>query len=86
MAKKATKRNSPKTKLRFVELLGDLSITALAKTMGVTYTQLYPYKKPGANPTLLFLEKMAKGLSELKGEPIYIADLIADGRPKERRK
>lgn len=70
------KRKSPKTRLRFAELLGDLRIGDLARKMGVTYTQLYPYKRPGANPTLLALEQIARGLSDLKGTKVSIKDLI----------
>lgn len=78
------KKNTPKTKLRFSELLGDLPIGKLADEIGVTYTQLYPYKKAGANPTLLALEKLAEGLSKLKNEPVTIVDLIE--KPKKRKK
>lgn len=83
MAEK-TKKNSPKTKLRFSELLGDLPIGKLAKEIGVTYTQLYPYKKAGANPTLLVLEQLAEGLSKLRNEDVTVTDLIEP--PKKRKK
>lgn len=79
------KKNSPKTKLRFSELLGDLSIVKLAKEIGITYTQLYPYKKAGANPTLLVLEQIAEGLSKLKNEDVEVVDLI-DSPKKSSKK
>lgn len=66
----------PKTQLRFEELLGDFSIIDLANQIGVVYTQLYAYKKSGANPTLLVLEQIAEGLSKLHGKKIRIRDLI----------
>ncbi len=66
----------PKTKLRFKELLGKLSIVELASKMGVTYTQLYYYKKKGANPTLLVLEDLAAALSEMRNEQISVMDLL----------
>lgn len=74
--KKLPKVTSPKTRLRFDELLGNHSIGSLAKEMNITYTQLYPYKKAGANPTLLALEKLADGLSKLKGETVSVHDLL----------
>lgn len=80
------KRATPKTKLKFEELLGDLSISKLAKVMGVTYTQLYPYKKKGANPTLLALEQLANGLSELRNEDVSILDLLDHGQPNKKPK
>ena len=70
------KKRLPKTKLRFKELLAKNSIGKLADAMNVTYTQLYPYKKDGANPTLLVLEQLAMGLSELRGENISVTDLL----------
>lgn len=80
------KKATPKTKLKFDELLGDRSISKLAKVMGVTYTQLYPYKKKGANPTLLALEQLAKGLSELRNEDVTISDLLDDGKFAKKTK
>jgi transcriptional regulator with XRE-family HTH domain len=74
--KKMAKKKRPKTKLRFGELVSGLSMQALAKSLGVTYTQLYRYKKPGANPTLLVLEELASGLSELRGESLSVVDLL----------
>jgi hypothetical protein len=79
-----TKKKVPKTKLRFSELLGDLPIGKLAEEIGVTYTQLYPYKRVGANPTLLVLEQLADGLSKLKNENVSVSDLLQ--QPKKRRK
>lgn len=69
-------RKLPRTNLKFKELLDGYSISELANYMGVTYTQLYPYKKRGANPTLLVLEQLAVGLSELRKEQITVADLL----------
>lgn len=80
------KKSAPKTKLRFSELLGDLSIGKLAKAIGVTYTQLYPYKKAGANPTLLVLEQLAEGLSKLKNEDVSVVDLIEQPRQRQKKK
>ena len=81
MTHKNTKiQRRPKTKLKFKELLGEQSIVQLAKKMNITYTQLYPYKKHGANPTLLALEDLAEGLSKLLGKEIKIADLISSKR------
>lgn len=80
------KKITPKTKLRFSELLGDLSIVQLADEIGVTYTQLYPYKKDGANPTLLALEQLAAGLSRLKNEHVTIVDLIQKPKRKLKKK
>ncbi len=74
-------KRAPKTKLRFKELLGKLSITELAAKMDVTYTQLYYYKQKGANPTLLALEELAAALSEMRNETISISDLIGE-KPK----
>lgn len=82
--KKIKIKKKPKTKLRFNELLGDHSIVQLAQKMNVTYTQLYPYKKIGANPTLLALEELAIGLSALLGRKILIEDLIDSGRGKQK--
>lgn len=86
---KKKKRIVPKTKLRFTELLGDLSISELAKEIGVTYTQLYPYKKKGANPTLLALEQLADGLSKLRNESVSVFDLLEGEEaknPKDKKK
>lgn len=80
------KKATPKTKLKFEELLGDRSISKLAKVMGVTYTQLYPYKKKGANPTLLALEQLANGLSELRNEEVSILDLLDYGQTSKTKK
>lgn len=74
--RKVFKQKSPKTRLRFDELLEGHSIGSLAKEMNITYTQLYPYKRAGANPTLLALEKLADGLSKLKGKEISVYDLL----------
>ncbi len=60
------------------ELLGEDSVTDLANQIGVVYTQLYAYKKSGANPTLLALEQIAEGLSKLHGKKIRIRDLISE--------
>jgi predicted transcriptional regulator len=81
-----SKKTVPKTKLRFSKLLGDLSIGKLAKEIGVTYTQLYPYKKAGANPTLLVLEQLADGLSKLKNKDISVTDLIESKNKKSKNK
>ncbi|MCO5113408.1 MAG: hypothetical protein M9899_04455 [Bdellovibrionaceae bacterium] len=75
----------PKTKFRFSELLGDTSILELADEMGVTYTQLYPYKKPGVNPTLLAMEQIAEALSRIRHEKITVIDLI-DPKGKKKKK
>lgn len=80
--KKSSKASSPKTRLLFDELLGNHSISSLAKEMNITYTQLYPYKKVGANPTLLALEKLADGLSKLKGETVSVHDLLENKKKK----
>jgi len=85
MAEKS-KKNAPKTKLRFSELLGDLSIGRLAKEIGVTYTQLYPYKKDGANPTLFVLEQLAEGLSKLKNQDVSVIDLIESPKQKGKKR
>lgn len=85
MASKNSK-SSPKTKLRFDELLEGYSITQLAREMDVTYTQLYPYRKSGANPTLLALENLALGFSKIRGEKISVVDLIDHEEPKKRKK
>lgn len=85
MAKKNNKKNVPKTKLRFSELLGKLSIGKLADEIGVTYTQLYPYKKDGANPTLFVLEQLAEGLSKIKNQDITVIDLIMAPREEEKK-
>lgn len=77
MARKKGKQNTPNTKLRFSEFLEGVSITKLANEMGLTYTQLYQYKKSGANPTLLTMEKLAEALSQIRQERITIIDLIA---------
>lgn len=74
----------PKTKLLFNELLGHHSILQLAKYMNVTYTKLYPYKKEGANPTLLGLEELAKGFSLLLGKEVRISDLV-EGQMKPEK-
>ena len=74
--RKIKKARKPKSKLRFAELLGKHSIVQLAKHMGVTYTQLYSYKKAGANPTLLALEQIADGLSKVTGRKVSVLDLI----------
>lgn len=79
-------KKKPKTNLRFNELLGDHSIIALARHMGVTYTKLYPYKKDGANPTLLGLEELAKGFEKLLGRKITISDLIQSKPRLKKRK
>lgn len=76
----------PKTKLRFAEILGEHSIVQLAQKMNVTYTQLYPYKKDGANPTLLALEELAAGLSALLNKEITINDLIDNKKSKKTYK
>ncbi|MGE4131415.1 MAG: hypothetical protein AB7F86_07235 [Bdellovibrionales bacterium] len=73
-AKKPSRK--PRTKLLFNELLGEQSIIQLANKMGVVYTSLYYYKEDGANPTLLGLEDLAKGLSKLTNKPVSILDLI----------
>jgi len=80
------KKAKPKTKLKFEELLGDRSIGKLAKVMGVTYTQLYPYKKKGANPTLLALEQLAKGLSKLRNENVSVLDLLDEDKAEKKSK
>jgi hypothetical protein len=72
----STIKRKPKSKILLNELLEDYSVVDLAKVMNVVYTQLYPYKKPGANPTLLILEQLAEGLSRLHGKPISPLDLI----------
>lgn len=83
MVRKKEKQTSPKTKLRFSDYLDGVSITKLADEMGLTYTQLYPYKKKGANPTLLTLEQLAEALSRIRREKITVIDLIT---PKENKK
>jgi len=83
MKLKGSTTKKPKTQLRFQELLGDYSVIDLANAIGVVYTQLYAYKKEGANPTLLALEQIAEGLSKLHGKKIRISDLIAE--PKKAR-
>ncbi|WP_142699378.1 hypothetical protein [Bdellovibrio sp. ZAP7] len=80
------KKIAPKTKLQFSELLGDLPIGKLAQEIGVTYTQLYPYKKAGANPTLLVLEQLAEGLSKLRNEKVSVIDLIQPKQEKRKKK
>lgn len=85
MASKKAK-SSPKTRLRFDELLEGHSITALAREMNVSYTQLYPYKKSGANPTLLALENLAKGLSKIRGEYLTVTDLIEEPKPRPKKR
>ena len=72
----------PQTQLRLNELLGDFSVIDLAKEIGVVYTQLYAYKKDGANPTLLALEQIAEGLSKLHGKKIRIRDLLIERKQK----
>ena len=72
------KKEKPVTRLRLDKLLGDHSVIELSKEMGVIYTQIYPYRRIGANPTLLILEKMAKGLSKLNGRKISISELIGE--------
>lgn len=81
-----SRKSVPKTKLRFSELLGDLSIGKLAKEIGVTYTQLYPYKKHGANPTLLVLEQLADGLSKLRNQDVTVIDLIEPPNQKKKKR
>ena len=78
MKSKVSNDKKPKTQLRFEELLGEHSIIDLANEIGVVYTQLYAYKKEGANPTLLVLEQIAKGLTKLKGKKVLIRDLIVE--------
>lgn len=65
-----------KTKLRLKEYLADHKITVLATHMDMTYTQLYKYFKDDANPTLLMLDRLADGLSKLRGEEIHLIDLL----------
>lgn len=76
MTSKKSVSKKPKAQLRLEELLGQYSVIDLANEIGVVYTQLYAYKKTGANPTLLALEQIAKGLSKLHGKKIRIRDLI----------
>ena len=71
-------KKKPKSKILFDEHLGAETMLALAKKMGITYTQLYPYRKSGVNPTLLALEQLAEGLSKLHGKVISPIDLIDD--------
>lgn len=80
MKSKVTSDKKPRTQLRFEELLGEHSIIDLANEIGVVYTQLYAYKKEGANPTLLVLEQIANGLTKLKGKKILIRDLIVESK------
>ena len=73
-----SKPEQPRTRLLLDELLGEYSLVDLGREMGVVYTQLYAYRKAGANPTLLVLEKMAGALSRLRGKKITIMDLLKE--------
>lgn len=68
----------PKTRLVIDPYLQGHSIAELAQRMGIFYTQIYRYLKPGANPTLYFLEKLANGLSSLRNEKISVRDILKD--------
>ena len=70
------KKKRPETKLIVEELLDGYCKTDLARIMGITYTQLYKYTGEGANPTLLMLERLASGLSELRNEEISLIGLL----------
>ena len=76
--KKKADPEQPRTRLRLDEHLGGFSLVDLGREMGVVYTQLYPYRKPGANPTLLVLEKLVAGLSRLRGRKITVMDLLKE--------
>lgn len=73
----------PRAQLKLDELLGGYSLIDLANQIGVVYTQLYAYKKSGANPTLLVLEQITDGLSKLHGKKIRIRDLIVESKTKK---
>lgn len=65
-----------KTKLILQDHLDGHKITELAKHMDVTYTQLYQYLKDDANPTLSMLDRLAKGLSKMKGQKVNVIELL----------
>lgn len=67
----------PRTRLRFNELMAGYTMRELAVKVGMEYTRLYPYTREGANPTLLILERLAVGISELTGKKVTARDLIA---------
>lgn len=66
-----------RTKLKLQEHLEGYKITELARHMdNMTYTQLYKYLSDNSNPTLLMLDRLARGLTKLKGEEVTIVDLL----------
>jgi hypothetical protein len=77
MKRPRKKRGRPRTRLRVEELLGERTKEELRLAMGLKfYTQIYPYLDGKANPTLLMLERLSKGLSALSGRRISVADLL----------
>ncbi len=77
------RKKKPKSHLKVRELLGERSVSDLADVMGLKfYTQIYPYTRKGANPTLLMLEQLASGLSKLLGRKIKVTEIISENQSR----
>lgn len=73
----------PRTRLRIKQLLKGHSASDLADAMGIRfYTQVYRYLGSDVNPTLLALEEIADGLSQLLKRRISVSELL-DERAKK---
>ncbi len=73
---KRSNKKIPSTKLKLNKYLEGYKITELGNIMNIPYTQLYKYKSAGANPTLLMIERLAIGLSRLRGKKVTVYDLL----------
>jgi hypothetical protein len=74
-------KERPLTKLKVDQLLGERSKHELATAMGLKfYNQIYQYLGGEANPTLLMLEKLARGLTKVCGKRVSIAQILDEPR------